>query len=567
MFRYLDGSMTQERRFRQSHITTLSLLLTTIFKACIVGCVGLAFTQHIWHNLRQRTFTIDCIEHLFSLRSNPVELARLKASLEALILFAMAVFVWLVPIAIIYPPSALTVEIRPFLVMKVISVPVLFPFDPDFDPLEHEKSDNPRPYRNEWMPRPPDSLHINYLWPNSSLARLAESVLISGKIAEFPPLENENASYILNFRSPQISCTNETIIWTETQDMVRIYNNEISPYSIVWTSEMASANLTITSLTKLLWYPGSRPWLLNESFAFEGHKYILVCKPVSVAYALNVSYKKGFRELNYTKRDSRPLQPIQGRTFSYNKTTSEDDSRSTTYLDDKQQWVSRIQETLWTWTEWSILTATLGTLNFYCDTATPRGLGYGDVDFTLPNGTTTDGVGVTSYRCNTSTSSLLARSTFNTQRYNDTSGVSYEFNPEDWTINEQSINDYLTNVTISTLSLDLGRNKTAVNVTEYRTIYEFSAPLNLIVPYALSYAIALAFVTIGIWSLHQNGVPAIDGGFLQVMSSTVGRTQMEDLVIASQRSGGKGGKNQDLLDMKIRYGELVDEGGEGTGVM
>jgi hypothetical protein len=133
-------------------------------------------------------------------------------------------------------------------------------------------------------------------------------------------------------------------------------------------------------------------------------------------------------------------------------------------------------------------------------------------------------------------------------------------------ITELTLNEYITNVTLSALSLDLGRAKIPVNVTEYRTTYEFSAPLNLILPYALCLAFCIVFVGLGIWSAAKNGVAAMDGGFLQVMATTSGRTRMETLAAAQGSCFDANNVPKDLLDLEVRYGELVDVEGVYMGI-
>lgn len=101
-----------------------------------------------------------------------------------------------------------------------------------------------------------------------------------------------------------------------------------------------------------------------------------------------------------------------------------------------------------------------------------------------------------------------------------------------------------------------------VTTTRYRNIYQFSEPLNLILPYSICLGVATIFVIIGIWSLIRNGVAAADGGFLQVMMATRGDTEMDRLVLEHGMIGAND-VPQDLKDLKIRYGELV--GRETTG--
>jgi hypothetical protein len=112
----------------------MSLLIVTGFKASITLAVGIAFSQHMWLVFRRRTFAIQHIEQLFSLRSNLFHVLRIQNSLGAPILFAMAVFVWVLPVATVYPPSALTVSLLRYTQMEMRNVPILDPPQTDFDP-------------------------------------------------------------------------------------------------------------------------------------------------------------------------------------------------------------------------------------------------------------------------------------------------------------------------------------------------------------------------------------------------------------------------------------------------
>lgn len=132
-FVYLDDSTTDDRHIHQSYITNISLLLVTVFKGSIVAAVGLSFAQHLWSVLRQQTLPIRRIEQLFSIRSNPGQLTKYQLLTNTPMLFAMGIFVWLVPIALIYPPSALTVTSRPYRLMSYAEVPILFPPTPSIN--------------------------------------------------------------------------------------------------------------------------------------------------------------------------------------------------------------------------------------------------------------------------------------------------------------------------------------------------------------------------------------------------------------------------------------------------
>jgi hypothetical protein len=185
--------------------------------------------------------------------------------------------------------------------------------------------------------------------------------------------------------------------------------------------------------------------------------------------------------------------------------------------------------------------------------------------------------------CRSSDSTILESSVFNCYWYN----ISYSYNvteyysviisdpgihskklerfepSRDLVFTEAKLNDYITNVTISALSLNTWKERIPVNTTEYRSTYHFSAYMNLILPYTFSLAFAFVFVSIGTWSFLQNEASAANGGFLQIMMSTTGRTKMEEQVIRHNVEGK--GQRKELLDMKIRYEKLVDDKGMSMG--
>jgi hypothetical protein len=149
--------------------------------------------------------------------------------------------------------------------------------------------------------------------------------------------------------------------------------------------------------------------------------------------------------------------------------------------------------------------------------------------------------------------SILENSRLNPYRYSisskESSGTS------DLNVTEASLNDLLTNITISLMALDLWTDDVNVTTTAYRNTYDFSRRINLILPYALCLAFGLLIVGLGLCSLWHNGVPASDG-FMQVMVATRGRTEMERLVLKESLVGSEKA-SQELMGLKVRYGELV----------
>ncbi|KAH7123927.1 hypothetical protein B0J11DRAFT_325563 [Dendryphion nanum] len=135
---------------------------------------------------------------------------------------------------------------------------------------------------------------------------------------------------------------------------------------------------------------------------------------------------------------------------------------------------------------------------------------------------------------------MIQASACNPQRYNTTAFASY-FDPRtDLNITEATLNAFITSVTILALRLQTWTSLAPVNITEYRTVWHFSEHMLLVLPYALACGFALILPLIGTWALLENGVPAVDGGFLQVMTSTRGRAEMEKRVVRHHVVGGAG---------------------------
>jgi hypothetical protein len=152
--------------------------------------------------------------------------------------------------------------------------------------------------------------------------------------------------------------------------------------------------------------------------------------------------------------------------------------------------------------------------------------------------------------------------------FENTSSTTFVFDPvTDINPTEDLLNTLIYNITLSAFSLGTWKENVSVTTTLWHNAYRFSHKRNLVLPYSICLGIAIAFAVIAIWSLHQNGIPAADGGFLQVMMATRGDTQMERLVL----KGGDLTAEEMLKEiggLKIRYGELVmQEGRMGFGTV
>ena len=111
LVRNLNGKLVDTSYLTQSQASAVSILFTTIFKAALMASIGICFAQHLWLILRGSPMALSTVEKLFVIRTNILALGHLRSFWRAPLLFSMASLVWCLGIAMIYPPSMLTVTV------------------------------------------------------------------------------------------------------------------------------------------------------------------------------------------------------------------------------------------------------------------------------------------------------------------------------------------------------------------------------------------------------------------------------------------------------------------------
>ncbi|KAE8143214.1 hypothetical protein BDV38DRAFT_277239 [Aspergillus pseudotamarii] len=128
-----------------------------------------------------------------------------------------------------------------------------------------------------------------------------------------------------------------------------------------------------------------------------------------------------------------------------------------------------------------------------------------------------------------------------------------------FSVNESLLNTLLGNITVSIIPF---KNlwSTKVNLTDniMVNVYSLSQPLNIILPYSLTLFVGLLSLLLGLYSLRENGVSAMDGGFLQILTTTRGSPNI-DRVARDGCPGGGENIPSALKEMRIRYGELIPQ--------
>jgi hypothetical protein len=171
-FKFIDGKeLSNSVLLQQSRVSTISLILVTIFRAVVVATLGICFTQYLWYSLRGNSLKISLIEDLFQIRSNIWTLASPKIVQKAPLLFGMAALSWLVPLATIYPPTALTIQSQlhtTFTNVNASTMNPTLPFELAVAPNATSLADLSRSVSVSGVARPVTSHRMLYRYVNRS---------------------------------------------------------------------------------------------------------------------------------------------------------------------------------------------------------------------------------------------------------------------------------------------------------------------------------------------------------------------------------------------------------------
>ncbi|OKL61050.1 hypothetical protein UA08_03129 [Talaromyces atroroseus] len=123
LFRWLDQRRVDET-ITQPYVTALSLVFVNGFRMLLAAALGISFVQIVWKLLRVRPMQLGDLDKLLSVLGNPLQLGRIGLFWRVPIPFLCAVLFWCLPIAMVFPPGALTVEPKTLTRRSQTSVPI-----------------------------------------------------------------------------------------------------------------------------------------------------------------------------------------------------------------------------------------------------------------------------------------------------------------------------------------------------------------------------------------------------------------------------------------------------------
>ncbi|KAF2627128.1 hypothetical protein BU25DRAFT_411210 [Macroventuria anomochaeta] len=558
MMHYLNGKSTDDRKYlAQPYVTSLSLLLVAIFKASLCASLAVAFTQHMWKILRHKALQVSSIESLHGVRYNPLLLGKWRLFLATPLLYLMAMVMWSLTIAILFPPSALTITLSQFQESKSLLVPT---FDAGYgrDFEINRNSIIGTSSLSSWAPGgvgvtadTNGSASMLYSNPNAKLVHLSHVVLVSGAIPESVSPCGANCTYIVDFEGPVFQCIN-TIRNQTSQEL----SGPISEYySGAWSSVNSHHRTSQTftmNLTRILGH--SRGLWLQEL-------HILQCQPAWAMYQVKLEYVNGLRSFVFD------IVPGGKLVDTFVSGTSPNTTQGDT------GWTMDQIRNLKNINHYSLLDTIATALGGSYEQMLLEGDGP-TFPYTLSNGTVLDFSPIEASFTLLSDFNLvnslprvfgsdnldlqpnktwIRDTAFNKNRYNVTSnGPSLE-------ITGEILNEIVANVTIAAMlgyyPLSIWNITAIANITTYRNTYSFSRPANLILPYALFLVFSLPFLILGYLSLRSNRVAALSDSFLQLLV-TVTRSEKLDRIARPCEHGGDEMANTELKNTRIMFGEL-----------
>jgi hypothetical protein len=107
-YSYANGKLEEEFPISQDWVIRVGTAFAFLFQTVLVAAVGSAFTQRFWFAVRRESLAIGSIDAMFSVLGDPRQFFNTEFIFKTKLLFVFAVISYLLPVATILSPGALT---------------------------------------------------------------------------------------------------------------------------------------------------------------------------------------------------------------------------------------------------------------------------------------------------------------------------------------------------------------------------------------------------------------------------------------------------------------------------
>ncbi|KAI9648250.1 hypothetical protein NHQ30_002882 [Ciborinia camelliae] len=434
---------------------------------------------------------------------------------------------------------------------------------------------------------------------SSLLPRLAFQTMITGQAFDQPSPCGVNCSFVIEFEGPNLECNSSSTTYSSSFNStngfpdftiysgnwsdVTLSSSSAPPY-VLYNGTYTNAHWQSTTLTLLDAEVGkinanisNETAILNTTITQNN----LYCIPGRAIYTVNNTYVSNVLTRNLTTTPISPLINlalpthnnsviVPGFTNSseittehgYGTTPANWSAAALAYYRDLN--MLTILDTMFYYLAGEFIASPAVVLDLDADRTTDaisdKGWGESNPNFGNKNAVASGAINGT----------IISRTPLNTAFTHYT--LKSSPNPS-FLITKESLNALLQNITLSTsLSYSLWSIPTNTSIHTTQNIYNFSQPLNLLLPYFLSLALSLPFLSLGLWALVKNGVSAEDANFTQLLCATSSLSSSfpqengsyhnhsagNTLQTLSQAAclGNRQSLSRPLKDLPIRYGEL-----------
>ncbi|RAQ40853.1 hypothetical protein AFGD_007155 [Aspergillus flavus] len=544
VFHYLDGKLENDPNIpSQSQVTAASTIVANIISFCIRICLAAAFTQYFWHLVRVSPMRLETLEFLYTMRGSPTSFFSLTVLQKGWLLAVITMVLWAVPIVMSFPSSSMTVrsttrthevfqtQMPGMNLSETWGGNTTIMKDKELVLLasnnwrEENDTDYVEVLRAEQVTLAGMGLQIKPV-----IYQLATQTIVNGEPRAMSSPCGMNCSYEFSFDGPYLSCNN-----TDVEKVSPPFNRSIAWFSALesnWTVR-PYANPKLNPLLKNFQMKNAEVynWVRNDSadtVQFEYVSHILTCSPRRAKYHVVQRFHNGEQSSTVTIGDVHDLVSMDEKFyFSKNNMT--------------QAVVDTIRDR-------NIMTLIM---------AMTKGIS-GDVWAMVYGVNSLEPISQEAvFSTQLMKDNVLVQSTRLFNGFSDSWAGTLTTWYKLFTVNEEILNSLLANVTLSAIN-HFQLWPTSVNVTrqDLQTQYVWSRPLNLLLPYFLSLGVTLPLAVLGYWSLHKNGVPATDNGFLQVAMTTRGNYKLDQLARGGCL-GGNHNESAELKNLEVQFGELV----------
>ncbi|KAL4785694.1 hypothetical protein BJX76DRAFT_324040 [Aspergillus varians] len=492
-----------KKTINQEWSATISNILAIFFETFLLAGIGIAYDQILWRVFRRRSLRAAEIDSLASLVSTPWDLAFWYKHLgRAPLAYIVAGLAAGIPFAAMFPPAALTTEFRNVVDGTLSNVPTMN--------ISDYGSGNYRNFvEHSFFEMNGDLSFLGRLRPK--LTTMASQVLASGGPVKLDSPCGSSCAYSISLDGPRFHCEDRGPDDALMDDCLMYQAEDMAQWGVNYTYVLVNNSF------KISWYPKPQ---LDGRCDLQSRR-TLDCSVTLTKYKLDITNSQDDTQSIITEvENDRPFWDddafIQAQFYYYFFNN-----------DSLLPEPAKVDELYTNFTHaqaYAISRAAVQALEGQAD-LTIDGFG--------------DGLTVSFAR---NASKVLGSPYI---------GLDDRYNPQ-FNISAESIERYLQDVVISTISLNSSTHNGDIPAKFGGQMYLFSAKLHLFAGYGSCLVVTLVIYAFALRELKHNGGQQAASGFLDFGMAISASNRVRE--IGENHIAGDSNASKDLEDIRLRFG-------------